>query len=237
MAAYQAADGLCQHFDKVMVINHGQQIYYGPVSEAASYFESLGFERLPGTTLSDFLTLMTGDQASWTPKQDHIGPLPRTVDEMSTAFRRSPCYEIPDFETKNQASAPSSPPSSPSRKPAEYTLPAWRQAYLCTIRQFQILITDKASWITEGVATVVQALVIGTIFFNERNTTQSLYSIGSAMFLSVLTVALRAAAELRATFSQRPLLLKQKQLRFYRPGKSWSLTCFDRQTLLGPVAR
>jgi ATP-binding cassette, subfamily G (WHITE), member 2, SNQ2 len=40
---YQAGEGIYQLFDKVIVLDHGRQVYCGPPSEARKYFESLGY--------------------------------------------------------------------------------------------------------------------------------------------------------------------------------------------------
>lgn len=44
MSVYQASDAIVTYFDKVLVINSGRQIYYGPVQDVKAYFEDLGFE-------------------------------------------------------------------------------------------------------------------------------------------------------------------------------------------------
>ena len=56
---YQAGEGIYDLFDKVMVLDHGRQVYFGPPSAARGYFESLGFRsvdclfcRFVGLTLS-----------------------------------------------------------------------------------------------------------------------------------------------------------------------------------------
>ena len=51
---YQAGNGIYNQFDKVTVLVDGRQIYYGPTSEAKSYFEDLGFICTGSTP--DFLT-------------------------------------------------------------------------------------------------------------------------------------------------------------------------------------
>jgi ATP-binding cassette subfamily G (WHITE) protein 2 (SNQ2) len=43
-------------FDKVLVIDEGRQIFFGPVAEARQYMLSLGFKDLPRQTTADYLT-------------------------------------------------------------------------------------------------------------------------------------------------------------------------------------
>ena len=214
MSMYQNSDALSQYFDKVLVINRGHQIYFGPTQAAVEYFERLGFYKPQGSTLSEFLTSMSGDGSSWIPNDGFSGVLPRTAEELGLLFRESDFFR--DFGSLPEKHRPSD--EILSRENISYVLPTWRQIYLCCKRQFLIYFTDRSAWISESIATVVQALVIGTIFYNQQHNTRGLFTRASALFFCVLIVALRASAELRATFSQRPLLLKQKALRFYRPG-------------------
>ena len=213
---YQCGDALSQYFDKVLVINSGYQIYFGPTEEAVAYFQQLGFDKQPGSTLSEFLTAMSGKQSSWTARDDFVGVLPRTAEELASIFRKSSHLQTSWlFIQKPQSTGQQRPRSSAN---ADCVLPIWRQMYLCTKRQFWIYFTDRSAWISESVATVIQALVVGTLFYNQQSNTTGLFTRGSAMFFCVLIVGLRASAELRSTFGQRPILLKHKALHFYRPG-------------------
>lgn len=214
MSMYQSGNNLSEYFDKVLVINKGHQIYFGPVGDAIAYFQELGFRKPPGATLSEFLTSLSGDNSTWSARDDFTGELPRNVEDLAGAFRKSVYYhELCSTPQVNET--PSKPVAGPK---AQYVLPAWRQVYLCCKRQFQIHFTDSGAWISESVATVIQALVVGTIFYNQHPNTRGVFTRASALFFCVLIVALRASAELRSTFVQRPILLKHKALRFYRPG-------------------
>lgn len=42
VSLYQALENIHQLFDKVMVINEGRQVLFGPAKEARAYFEGLG---------------------------------------------------------------------------------------------------------------------------------------------------------------------------------------------------
>lgn len=42
---YQAGNGIYNLFDKVLVLDEGKQIYYGPAAAAKPFMEDLGFER------------------------------------------------------------------------------------------------------------------------------------------------------------------------------------------------
>lgn len=57
VALYQAGESLYDLFDKVILLDEGKCLYYGPVEDAAAYFESLGFSRPARWTTADFVSL------------------------------------------------------------------------------------------------------------------------------------------------------------------------------------
>jgi ABC-type multidrug transport system ATPase subunit len=56
VSLYQASENIYQQFDKVMVIDDGRCVYFGPAKEARAYFEGLGFLEKPRQTTPDYLT-------------------------------------------------------------------------------------------------------------------------------------------------------------------------------------
>lgn len=56
VALYQAGESLYDRFDKVVLIDEGQCLYYGPTEEAAAYFGGLGFSRPARWTTADFVS-------------------------------------------------------------------------------------------------------------------------------------------------------------------------------------
>ena len=55
VSLYQAGEGSYDLFDKVIVLDHRRQVYFGPPSEARAYFEGLGFKVLPRQSIADYL--------------------------------------------------------------------------------------------------------------------------------------------------------------------------------------
>lgn len=62
---YQAGESLTQIFDKVLVLWEGHEVYCGPVTEAAAYFNELGFERIDRQTTADFLVACEYSKKIW----------------------------------------------------------------------------------------------------------------------------------------------------------------------------
>ena len=56
VSLYQAGEGIYEQFDKVLVIDGGRQVYFGPVAEARQYFVDMGWQDYPRQTTADYLT-------------------------------------------------------------------------------------------------------------------------------------------------------------------------------------
>ncbi|KAL7622416.1 hypothetical protein AAE478_007921 [Parahypoxylon ruwenzoriense] len=212
MSLYQASDAIASCFDKVLVLNEGRVAYFGPTSESKEYFHDLGFECSPQTSLTDFLTSMSGDPRSRQVRADYKGaPVPLSSADFEQRFRDSRHFTNEDIDIPSQESSVSAGVSS-------FQLPFYRQIYECTIRHYRIHFTDRSTWVAEAAGTVAQAIMLGTLFRDQQAVTQGIYTRSSALFFCVLIMCLQATAEFGNTFAQRPILLKQRALCFYRPG-------------------
>lgn len=88
MSLYQAGNGIYDLFDKVTVIAEGHLLYYGPRSDARSYFESLGFEHIDGANTADYLTAVTSSVERRI-RPGHVGFVPSTALELSAIYADS----------------------------------------------------------------------------------------------------------------------------------------------------
>ncbi|KAI1082600.1 ATP-binding cassette transporter [Whalleya microplaca] len=212
MSLYQASNAIADCCDKTLVLNKGRIAYFGPTTEAKRYFHDLGFECCPQTSLTDFLTSMSGDPKSRRVRPDRTGPpVPVTSEHFEERFRESEYFAYKEIEV---------PETNESEKSTSlsYQLPFHRQIYECTVRHYRIYFTDRSNWVAEAAGTIAQALMLGTLFRDQQAVTQGIYTRSSALFFCVLIMCLQATAEFGNTFAQRPILLKQRELRFYRPG-------------------
>ncbi|PLB53350.1 ABC transporter [Aspergillus steynii IBT 23096] len=214
MSVYQGSDAIIPYFDKVVVINAGRQIFYGTIPEAKEYFVSLGFEYSPTTTMSDFLNSMSADPEARRAVEGREYQVPRTPDEFRGAFRSSQYAN--QLQSLVQVTK-SRPVVSWPAKSKPFALPLHRQVWQCATRQVRIIISDYSSWLVGAACITVQSLVLGTLFRDQKHSTQSLFIFGSALFYSVLVPALQSMSEFGNTFAQRPLILKHKRYRLYRP--------------------
>lgn len=88
---YQAGNGIFNLFDKVLVLDDGKEIYYGPAKDAKSYFEDMGFQCAPGANVADFLTSVTV-KTERTVREGFQGTVPDTADEFVTRYKQSQVY-------------------------------------------------------------------------------------------------------------------------------------------------
>jgi ABC-type multidrug transport system ATPase subunit len=225
---YQAGNGIYDLFDKVLVLDEGKQIYYGPRSEARPYMESQGFICQDGANVGDFLTGVT------VPSERQIKPdfkmrFPRNNLELQKAYSQSPIKAVMDRElaypTTEEAQtntrkfceaialdrSPRLPKSSPM------TASFVDQVKACVVRQYQILWGDKATLFLKQGSTLIQALICGSLFYNAPDNSSGLFIKGGALFLLLLFNALLAMSEVTDSFAGRPILAKHKNFAFFNP--------------------
>ena len=230
VAIYQASQAIYDIFDKAIVLYEGRQIYYGPCDVARQYFETMGWECPQRQTTGDFLTSVTNPQER-VARAGYENRVPRSADDFEKYWLNSNEYklcmeEVAEVEEEfgdrektlslfkdshRQAQAKHTRPESP------YTISIFMQVKLCTRRAYQRLWNDKASTVSVVVADIVQALIIGSIFYGSPNSTGSFFAKGSLLFFAVLLNALMAITEINSLYDQRPIVAKHKSFAFYHP--------------------
>ena len=217
VALYQAGESLYDLFDKVVLIDEGKCLYYGPTEDAAAYFENLGFQRPARWTTADFLTSVTDEhEREITPGyEDRI---PRSAEQFEEAYRasevyRSNCMDIEDFEKEiEQQRKARLDARTKATKEKNYTLPFHKQVTACTHRQFLIMFGDQQSLVGKWGGILFQALIVGSLFYNMPRNSAGVFTRGGVLFFMLLFNALLALAELTAAFASRPIMLKHKSL-------------------------
>ncbi|KOS22897.1 Brefeldin A resistance protein [Escovopsis weberi] len=222
VSLYQAGESLYDLVDKVLLIDSGKCLYFGPAEKAKLYFQGLGFDCPERWTTADFLTSVT-DENERSIRPGWEDRIPRSPDDFSAAYRGSDIYrenleDIESFEGElddliQQRHA------NQTKKTAErnYTLPFYRQVIACTYRQFFIMLGDPASLFGKWGGLIFQGLIVGSLFFNLPATTAGAFPRGGVLFFLLLFNALLALAEMTAAFASKPIMLKHKSFSFYRP--------------------
>ncbi|KAL4753783.1 hypothetical protein BDW72DRAFT_13841 [Aspergillus terricola var. indicus] len=231
VSLYQASESIYKQFDKVLVIDSGRQVFFGPASEARAYFEGLGFKEKPRQTTPDYLTSCTDPFEREYKEGRDPSNVPSTPEALAAAFDDSiysqnlatemneyrqriqhekqvyEDFEIANLEAKQKFTSKSS----------VYLIPYYLQVWALMRRQFLIKWQDKfalnVSWITStGVA-----IILGTVWLNLPKTSAGAFTRGGLLFTSFLFNGFQAFSELASTMMGRALVNKHRQFTFYRP--------------------
>ena len=222
VALYQAGESLYELFDKVVLIDEGKCLYYGPAENAAAYFENLGFNRPARWTTADFLTSVT-DPHERQIREGYEDRFPRSAEQFEEAYAKSDIHtvnlrDLEEFEQQSEEQHRQREAAmTKATKQKNYTLSFQKQVLACTHRQFLIMFGDKQSLTGKWGGILFQALIVGSLFYNMPQTSSGVFLRGGALFFMLLFNALLALAELTAVFASRPILLKHKSFSFYRP--------------------
>ncbi|KAH7333166.1 putative Brefeldin A resistance protein [Rhexocercosporidium sp. MPI-PUGE-AT-0058] len=226
---YQAGNGIYDLFDKVLVLDEGKQIYYGPLKEAKPFMEDLGYVCAEGANVADFLTGVT------VPTERSIRPgfeskFPRNADAILAEYQSSTIKQ----EMMAQSGYPSTLEAKSNTeefvqairdekhpsflmKRLPVTVGFAKQVKAATIRQYQILRGDLPVVIVKQGSNIIQALLTGSLFYNTRTDSSGIFLRSGALFLSLLFNSLLALSEVTDSFFGRPILAKQKGFALYHP--------------------
>ncbi|KAL6877662.1 ABC-2 type transporter [Trichoderma longibrachiatum] len=222
VSLYQAGESLYELVDKVLLIDGGKCLYFGPAEKAKQYFLDLGFDCPERWTTADFLTSVS-DQHERSIRPGWEQRIPRSPDEFFNAYRQSNIYKenLADIESleKELRAQVEEREAAQSKKMAEhnYTLAFHQQVIACTKRQFLIMLGDSASLFGKWGGLLFQGLIVGSLFYNLPATTAGAFPRGGTLFFLLLFNALLALAEMTAAFTSKPIMLKHKSFSFYRP--------------------
>ncbi|KAJ5502138.1 CDR ABC transporter [Penicillium fimorum] len=225
---YQAGNGIYNLFDKVLVLDEGKQIYYGPTAAAKPFMEDLGFVYTDGANVGDFLTGLT------VPTERKIRPgcestFPRNADAIlaeyqksSTYHRMISSYDYPNTEISRERTdafkeSVAWEKSNHLPKGSSLTTSFWTQLIACTKRQYQILWGEKSTFIIKQVLSCAMALIAGSCFYDSPDTSAGLFTKGGAVFFSLLYNCIVAMSEVTESFKGRPVLIKHKGFAMYHP--------------------
>ncbi|KFY90589.1 hypothetical protein V498_05886, partial [Pseudogymnoascus sp. VKM F-4517 (FW-2822)] len=225
---YQAGNGIFDLFDKVLVLDEGRQIYYGPANMAKAYFENLGFICPQGANVADFLTSSTVEtERRFKAGYEHSAP--KTSQELEMAYRNSdiarqmeadiiPLAELEQETTTARKALEDDQPNHKSPLQGSYTIGFGHQILACVQRDIQVMLGDKASFGMQQIAALIQSLCSGrSLFYNLPDSSAGIFARSGAIFYPLVFYNLSAMAEVTATFFGRPILNRHRDFSFYRP--------------------
>lgn len=159
---YQAGEGIYELFDRVMVLDQGRTVYFGPPNQARAYFEQLGYRSLPRQSTADYLTGCTDpNERQFAPGRSEVD-VPSTPGALEAAFHSSDLFRdladqlakyklrMEDEKTDQEAfraAVVEDKKKGVSRK-SPYTLGLKDQVAVLARRQFQRRLQDRFQLIT-----------------------------------------------------------------------------------------
>ncbi|PKS05034.1 hypothetical protein jhhlp_008400 [Lomentospora prolificans] len=234
VSLYQASENIYKLFDKVLVIDGGKQVYFGPSTEARAYFEGLGFAPRPRQTTPDYLTGCTDEfereyaegfskhNAPHDPEslaasfQDSVHQR-RLNDEMAEykANLEEETHKHDDFKVAVKESKRSSP------KGSTYSTGFHIQVAALVKRQFYLKLQDKLGLALSWLRSIVIAIVLGSLYLKLGESSASAFSKGGVLFIALLFNAFQAFSELASTMAGRAIVNKHRTYAFHRPSALW----------------
>ncbi|KIW29259.1 uncharacterized protein PV07_05084 [Cladophialophora immunda] len=235
VSLYQASENIYSQFDKVIVIDQGRQVFFGPAKEARAYFEGLGFLEKPRQTTPDYLTGCTDEfEREYKPGRSPENA-PSTPDSFVDAFNKSTFAEKLEKEMADYresikeekqiyddfVAAHREAKRKHTPKNSVYSVPFHLQIWALMQRQFLIKWQDKFSLAVSWITSLTIAIVVGTVWLNQPKTSAGAFTRGGVLFIALLFNAFQAFSELASTMLGRPIVNKHRAYTFHRPGALW----------------
>ncbi|GBE77519.1 ABC-2 type transporter-domain-containing protein [Sparassis latifolia] len=228
---YQAGESIYEQFDKVLVLDKGRRVYFGPPAQARPYFEGLGFLPMPRQSTPDYVTGCTDPNERQFAPGHSEADVPSSPEELESAFlgssfAREMKMSLEEYkklmaaDKADQEAFRAAVLADKKRgvsKKSPYTQGFIGQVRALTLRQFRMRLQDRFQLITSFGLSIVLALVIGGAYFDLKPDSAGAFTRGSVIFAGMLTVALDTFGEMPAQMLGRPIIKKQTSYSLYRP--------------------
>lgn len=226
---YQASNSIFSLFDKVLLLDEGYCVYFGPTDQAKQYFIDLGFYYPPRKSVPDFLTGICN------PLEREVQPgfedvVPRHAQEFQERYLESSMHKamMAELEAYEQHVINENPADTfkaavaeehQKRAPnsAPYTASFYQQVKALTIRQFQLLSKDYEGLICRYGTILIQGFLVGSCFYNLPLTGNGAYSRAASLLFAVIFNTFISQSELVGFLTGRPILEKHKHFAMFRP--------------------
>ncbi|KAJ3284582.1 hypothetical protein HK104_009867 [Borealophlyctis nickersoniae] len=224
---YQASEDMYKIFDKVMVLDKGRCIFFGPVGRAKAYFEEMGFECEHRKSTPDFLTGITNVNERKI-KCGFEGLTPNTPAELEQRFLQSNDFKIlkeqlEQYEAYIQREQPSLHfrayvnDSKMHYADSIYTTNFYQQTKALTLREFQLIWGDKVALIGKFLNLACKGFLYATVFISMPFDGTGMFLRGSALYASIFFNSMISLSELPNAMRGRRILQKHKSYAMYHP--------------------
>lgn len=228
---YQVSEIIYECFDRVLVMDEGLGIYYGPTTLARQYFHDLGYYTPNRQTTADFLTSVT-DPNEVQFRQGFEKRAPRTAEEREMAWKSSELYkqlkdemaQYDDEVVKTGASdayemkrTVRSDKNKGVNKGSNYTVSFLEQVRACASRQLLDKWGQREDQYVKLFTMISMSLMISSLFFNESTESMGVYSRGGIMLYAGLFNGWLQLSEAIEAVTGRIVIQKHKTFGFHRP--------------------
>ncbi|KAL5606544.1 hypothetical protein BROUX41_002947 [Berkeleyomyces rouxiae] len=234
VSLYQASENIYNVFDKVLVIDSGREVYFGPAKTARQYFEGLGFAPRPRQTTPDYVTGCTDEfERDYAPGYS-VENAPHSPETLAEAFSKSDVKQALNREMEEytntlnaesakfqdfQTAVADSKRSSSAR--SAYSTGFHIQVWALMKRQFLLKLQDTFSLYFSWFRSIVMAFVLGTLYYDLDTSSADAFSRGGVIFVSLLFIAFQTFSELASTMTGRGIMAKHRAYTFHRPSAMW----------------
>lgn len=232
VSLYQAGEGIFEQFDKVLLIDQGRQVFFGPAAEARPYLISLGYKDLRRQTSADYLTGCTDENERQFADGIDEEKVPKTPEELEAAYKESDVYrrmmkereEWQEYERRELKwreefrRAVAEDKGRGVGKKSPYTVSFLSQVWALTFRQARIKMQDRVGFSMGYITSIITALIAGSCYLNLPLTAAGAFTRGGVLFTALLFNSFNAFNELPVQMLGRPIMWKQSGFTFYRPG-------------------
>jgi ATP-binding cassette subfamily G (WHITE) protein 2 (SNQ2) len=218
----QPSEDIYWLFDRVLVLDQGKELFFGRVSEAVPYFESIGIGKPLRRSIPEFLCSVSD------PKHTLIRPgfedvAPTDVASFERRYKDSIYHKKVLAGLSNGYADRDISRRRPIAQDISHLLerrvlqPFHTQLKLCVQRQFRMDLNNRGTLLFRFCRYIFMGLVLGALFFKEQRDKQGSLALVGALFISLMQMGLGSISTLPNIFEQRAVLYKQTSSNFILP--------------------
>lgn len=201
-------------FDDVLLLNAGEVMYLGPVTQVEQYFAGLGFNCPADRDVADFLLeLGTPQQTQY--RNNTVISVPRSPSEFADKFRASQLYH----ETLRAVDAQVAPELVDLAKvyidrSPKFGRPLIVNTWILARRQLLLIMRNTAYLKSRATMLVIMGLVFGSLFWQvDPENAQVTFGVA---YQASLFLVLSQGAQVTAHMNCRGVFYKHRRANFYQ---------------------
>ena len=197
---HQPSSQVFQLFDRLLLLSRGQQVFFGPLSYAAGFFERSGYPVPPMTNPADhYLETINYDFATERPA--HITAL---LDNYASSPEKHQLLGCIDGQS-----------GGPVETSGKYETGWWTQFRWLTSRTFFTHLRDPGVFWARFVMYFALALMMGTLYLRMADDASRILDRASVLFFSVAFLCFMSIAALPAFLTEREIFVRERRNAYY----------------------